>query len=77
MYRLAANQTPHTGCLSVLSLSTPPIIRTEKELSDKVQLLEVSRVCPGGSQTQPAFLHIDSLSHSLRRWETLKSPLSW
>ena len=32
------------GCISALRLRTPPLIRTEKELSDKVQLLEVRYV---------------------------------
>lgn len=63
--------------ISVLRLRTPPLIRTEKELSDKVQLLEVRRVNWEVLLCGSKSLHIDPVSHLVRLWETLKLPLSW
>lgn len=41
MCLLATHRGLIIGHISILRLRTPPLIRTEKELSEKVQLLEV------------------------------------
>lgn len=66
------------GCISVFRLRTPPLIRTKKELSEKVQLLEVRDVWIGSIKSLVlGSSHTDSISHLVRLWETSKLPLSW
>lgn len=61
MHLVSTDLTAHCACISVLRLSIPPVIRTEKELSDKVKLLEVSSECIWKvSASSSEFLHIDS-----------------